>query len=145
MDPGLVQTLSNLKDHVRIATKTDRVHKDQCFYSFDTPKSPDGLYVSLFSFFSYGREFVVDYFKKSGKRLFLNVKCETIVEKTSESESKEKPTKFGIGIEGGFSLPGDTLKTVNAYNLVLLPEFISIPLSSDIPSPIYESLLSIKG
>jgi ubiquitin carboxyl-terminal hydrolase 5/13 len=41
-------TLAAVRRHMgglRVPTAADRVHKDECMLSFDSPESPDGLYV----------------------------------------------------------------------------------------------------
>ena len=149
MDDILLSTLSSLKDHVAVPKITDFVHKDQCFYSFDTPESPLGIFVNLFSFYSYGYNFVKLYYEKTGYRLYLNIRS-TREENmnTTPSEFPDgmiKPTKMGLGIEGGFISSKDKYTISKIYNLVLLPEFLYIPYSSDLPTPIYESMLAIIG
>lgn len=149
MDDRLASTLSSLKDHVAIPKLTDFVHKYQCFYSFDTPESPLGIFVNLFSFYSYGYNFVKLYYEKTGYRLYLNIRStRTANIDTPHNDvavDMEKPTKLGIGVEGGFISSLDKYKISNIYYLVLLPEFLYIPYSSDLPSSIYESMLAIIG
>jgi uncharacterized UBP type Zn finger protein len=46
-------TLALVRQHmrgVRVPSHGDKVHKEECMYSFDTPESPGGLYISLSTF-----------------------------------------------------------------------------------------------
>ena len=142
-------TLSTLENHVKIAQVNDTVHKQQCFYSFDTPFSPLGLFVCLFSFNCFGYRFVKLYFKKTGSRLYLHIKRNNLDHSnipTEESISQPlKPTKLGIGVDGGFPLQQNTLSPVEKFHLVILPEFTFIPITTELPSLIYDSLMSIIG
>ena len=149
MDDRLLSTLSSLITHARIPKVSDFVHKDQCFYSFDTPESPLGIFVNLFTFFSYGYNFVKLYYERTGYRLYLNIRSTRTENKDTTlidfSGDTIKPTKMGLGIEGGFHSSKDGYTISKIYYLVLLPEFIYIPYSSELPSPIYGSMLAIIG
>ena len=141
--------LPSLVTHAKIAQIDDTVHKQQCFFSFDTPLSPLGLFVNLFSFESYGFRFVKLYFEKTGLRLYLHIKRSIIDHSNNENEDTlsqtAKPTKLGIGIDGGFLLQDNKLLPMEQFNLVILPEFIFFPISTELPSIIYHSLVSIVG
>lgn len=50
----------------------DRVHKEECAFSFDTPLSPGGLFVNLSSWQSYGEEYVLLDYQRSNNRLYLH-------------------------------------------------------------------------
>ena len=43
---------------LRPAGAYDRVFNDECMFSFDTPFSPNGLYVSLTSYQGFGADYV---------------------------------------------------------------------------------------
>ena len=50
----------------------DRVYKDECAFSFDTPLSPGGLFVNLGSWQAFGAEYVELDRQRSGCRLYLH-------------------------------------------------------------------------
>ena len=50
----------------------DRVHKEECAFSFDTPLSPGGLFVNLSTWQSYGEEYVLLDYQRSNNRLYLH-------------------------------------------------------------------------
>ena len=50
----------------------DRVYKDECAFSFDTPLSPGGLFVNLGSWQAFGAEYAELDHQRSGCRLYLH-------------------------------------------------------------------------
>ena len=64
-------------------------------------ESVDGLYVCLYTFLGFGKEHVLSYHKKTGRRLFLHIK-RTKKEQRPDQDDKEvaevkKPTKLALG------------------------------------------------
>eukprot|EP00945_MAST-04E_sp_MAST-4E-sp1_P007264 g7264.t1 len=97
---------------VNTPTYSDRVFKDECTLSFDTPFSPAGIYVCLSNyegqFRAYGERFVKQSGegKKAPDGIYLRVKKTRIPRKATpvdETPAGQKaPTKLGIGVDGGF-------------------------------------------
>lgn len=52
----------------------DHVYNDECAFSFDTPFSPDGLYVSMKSFQGFGKPFVLLDRERTGNKLYVHLK-----------------------------------------------------------------------
>ena len=50
----------------------DKVYKEECAFSFDTPLSPGGLYISLSSWQGFGRDYVQLDSQRSSNRLYLH-------------------------------------------------------------------------
>eukprot|EP00775_Hariotina_reticulata_P013148 gene13148-13278_t len=50
----------------------DKVYKDECMYSFDTPESPGGLYVNLKSYQGFGNDYVELDHQKTGNALYAD-------------------------------------------------------------------------
>eukprot|EP00732_Lithocolla_globosa_P001515 Lithocolla_globosa_v1_NODE_769_length_3313_cov_85.298956.p1 type:complete len:961 gc:universal NODE_769_length_3313_cov_85.298956:2905-23(-) len=93
---------------VKVATKTDKVYREECCFSFDTPLSPDGLFVNLSSFRGYGKNFVEMDHQKTGNALYLHLK-RTLKPKEEAATSEDGPPKkkikhLAIGVEGGFEV-----------------------------------------
>ncbi|KAH9643456.1 hypothetical protein HF086_002575 [Spodoptera exigua] len=90
---------------IKIPTSQQLIYKDECVYSFDNPESDTGLYVSLVSYLGFGRNYVEQYFQKTGNNVFLHIKREKIPvpepEQTGDGPEK-KITRLAIGVEGGF-------------------------------------------
>lgn len=68
------ETLATLA--VRTPTAGDRIYKDECAYSFTSPESEDGLYVSLFSFLGFSKQHALEYAAKTRHKVVANeVSC----------------------------------------------------------------------
>ncbi|CAG0915767.1 unnamed protein product [Notodromas monacha] len=87
MDPQVAKILEDACSRVRVPAGGDKIHKDECVYSFDTPESPTGLYLCLRTFLGFGESFVEQHFTRTG---------------SNADPPEKKVTKMAIGIEGGF-------------------------------------------
>lgn len=58
---------------VRTPKTGDRIYKDECAYSFTSPESEDGLYVSLQSFLGFSKQHALDYAAKTGHKVVLYI------------------------------------------------------------------------
>lgn len=116
---------------VRTPAARDPVHKDECTFSFDTPESPGGLYTSLTSWRSFGRDYVAGEFARSGNPLFLKHVARRVTKaETADTEMAEaKPEKLAIGVPGGFDVDSKKYDVVSRYSLVVMPD-----LSTEIPA-----------
>lgn len=134
-------TVENLLSHVskvRIPTNGDRIYKDECVYSFDTPESDTGLYVCLNTFLGLGLKHIERHYHRTGSAIYLHIKRikKEILQPKNESENK-KPTKLAIGIEGGFDLKEKKYEYEEFYSVVILPDFIQIPFPhEDLPDQV---------
>ncbi|XP_026327826.1 ubiquitin carboxyl-terminal hydrolase 5 [Hyposmocoma kahamanoa] len=113
---------------IKIPAPNQLIYKDECVYSFDNPESETGLYVSLTSFLGFGRNYVEQYFQKTGNAVYLHIRREKKPmpepEKTGDGPEK-KITRLAIGVEGGFDPDYGKPKYtyVDHYTIVLLPGF----------------------
>ena len=105
---------------VRAVGAYDRVCNDECTFSFDTPFSPDGLYVSLGSYQAFGQQYVKLDHERTSNRLYVHVKHTRVAKPVpSEEEAAANPTKLGIGVAGGFALGEDKYDVIKEHGLVL--------------------------
>lgn len=105
---------------VRIALASDRVYRDECIFSFDSPLSPSGLYTNLSSFFSYGAPYLV-YDRSEPPFVYLHQQHKRTARVSSSSLVEAIPTKLAIGGTGGFAAAGeDKYELVKAFSIVLL-------------------------
>ncbi|XP_040190645.1 ubiquitin carboxyl-terminal hydrolase 5-like isoform X2 [Rana temporaria] len=87
---------------IRLPRAGDRVHKDECALSFQTPESEGGLYICMNTFLGYGRSYVERHYNKTGQRAYLHVK-KTLKPKSDDSNAatgdppRKKPTRLAIG------------------------------------------------
>lgn len=121
---------------VKVPTKFDRVYKDECMFSFDTPESSSGLYTSLTTWQSFGRDFVDQdfethqnplYLKQTWKRLIVKTEAENM----TEDDSAKVPSKLAIGVEGGFDTDNKNYEKHVINSLVVLPHHVEITLPSN--------------
>lgn len=123
---------------LRVPGPNDKVFKDECVYSFDSPFSDSGLYVNMSTYQGVGANHLKRDSQKTGSKLYLHEKW-TQVPKPKSEASEVAPTKLAIGVEGGF-MSEEKYDVVKEHHLVVvdgsflrrfelpnqdLPEFIS--------------------
>ncbi|KAF6209165.1 hypothetical protein GE061_014910 [Apolygus lucorum] len=140
--------LSVLEKHIskiRTPQKTDKVYKDECVFSFDTPDHATGLYVCLNTFLGFGRDHVERHHRKTGNAVFLHLKRDRIEKEEPQPEGPErKVTKLAIGIEGGFEPDKKNVEIKESYAVVVLPSFLTIPYPCDqLPPQVVNSVQAI--
>ncbi|CAG9561713.1 unnamed protein product [Danaus chrysippus] len=134
---------------ITIPTSQQLVYKDECVYSFDNPESETGLYVSLTSFLGFGRNYVEQYFQKTGNAVFLHILREKkpIPEPEQTGDGPEKKiTRLAIGVEGGFDPDCGKPKYTftEHYNVVVLPGFHTFPWPNDaLPDVVKKSVQAV--
>ena len=68
---ALIEVHSN---DAKIATEHDKVYKDECVYSYDTPESEHGLFVCLNTFIGLSKRSLYAHHLKTNSHLYLNIK-----------------------------------------------------------------------
>lgn len=114
------------------ATTYDKVYNDECVYSFDTPRSPGGLYVSLRSFLGFGAQHVRAESFQSGTSLYVHIHATRTPRLKPEPEAAgdaaAAPTRMAIGGEGGFNVEESPFDEAKDAALVLMPSGERVPL-----------------
>lgn len=85
---------------LHVPSAHDKVYKDECLYSFDSPFSDTGLYLNLATYHGVGHSYLHKDVELGGK-LYLLLKFQQLPKKKDETE-KKVPTKLAIGTEDGF-------------------------------------------
>ncbi|XP_027353672.1 ubiquitin carboxyl-terminal hydrolase 14-like isoform X2 [Abrus precatorius] len=116
---------SNLS-RVRIPQPTNRIFKHECCVSFDTPRSEGGLFIDLYTFLAFGKDFVDWNYKKTGNPVYLHIKQTKKL--ISEDRPLKKPTILAIGVDGGFD--NNEPEYEENHSIVILPEYVSLPFPS---------------
>ncbi|XP_024959487.1 ubiquitin carboxyl-terminal hydrolase 14 isoform X2 [Cynara cardunculus var. scolymus] len=111
---------------VRIPEPTNRIYKQECCISFDTPKSEGGLFVDMNTFLAFGKDYVGWNFEKTGNPVYLHIK--QTKKPIPEDRPLKKPTLLAIGIDGGFD--NQELEYDETYNIVILPDYVTFPFPS---------------
>ncbi|XP_057375327.1 ubiquitin carboxyl-terminal hydrolase 5-like [Daphnia carinata] len=130
-DSNLGETLKPYLSAMRVPKPGDKVFKDECLLSFDTPESETGLYVCLNTFLGYGRDYVDHHVKKTGNKIFLHLRKikKLLPQEKSELEPEKKITRLAIGIEGGFPMESTTkFEYEEKHSVAIYPGPIEIPL-----------------
>jgi len=131
--------------HIKIVGPSDRVHKNECICSFDTPESEEGLFICMKTFEAVSATFLDYYFDRYGHAVYLNHK--RLKYTINKPESAEiKPKRLAIGLEGGFD-PDSSNKDFHiedTYSILLMPQRDTILLpKSDLPELVLQSVASI--
>ncbi|XP_020534537.1 ubiquitin carboxyl-terminal hydrolase 14 isoform X2 [Jatropha curcas] len=123
---------SNLS-RVRIPEPTNRIYKDECCISFDTPRSEGGLYVDMNTFLAFGKDSVGWNYEKTGDAVYLHIKQTRKL--VPEDRPSKKPTLLAIGVEGGFDNNEPEYEEI--YSIVILPDYVTFPFPSvDLPEKV---------
>ncbi|CAH0386302.1 unnamed protein product [Bemisia tabaci] len=133
---------------VKIPGPGDKIFKDECVYSFDTPESESGLYICLKTFLGLGKDHLERHVRKTNSHLFLHHKQIKTERKSSSVEGdgpEKKITRLAIGTEGGFDPNGGKEYDItHEYSIVILPEFTVIPYPCDkLPDVVQKSAKKI--
>ncbi|XP_029116271.1 ubiquitin carboxyl-terminal hydrolase 14 isoform X2 [Elaeis guineensis] len=126
MIPSSMELLRSHLSKVRIPEPTNRISKQECCISFDTPRSEGGLYVDLSSFLAFGKEYVGWNYEKTGNPVFLHIQQRR--KPVTEDRPVKKPTLLAIGVEGGFDDREPEYE--ETLDIVILPEHVTIPFPS---------------
>ncbi|KAK2369660.1 ubiquitin-specific protease ubp14 [Trifolium repens] len=116
---------SNLS-RVRIPEPTNRVYKQECCLSFDTPMSEGGLFIDMFTFLAFGKDYVGWNFEKTGNPVYLHIKKTKKL--VPEDRPSKKPTLLAIGVDGGFD--NNDSEYEETLNIVILPDYVSLTFPS---------------
>ncbi|VFV18461.1 ubiquitin carboxyl-terminal [Lynx pardinus] len=125
------EALLSVLPTIRVPKAGDRVHKDECAFSFDTPESEGGLYICMNTFLGFGKQYVERHFNKTGQRVYLHLrrtrrpKEEDTTTGTGDPPRK-KPTRLAIGVEGGFDLSEEKYEYDEDVKIVILPDYLEI-------------------
>jgi ubiquitin carboxyl-terminal hydrolase 5/13 len=130
---------------MKVPAWNDRVRKTECIFSFDSPETPNGLFVSLSTFQGYGNDYIELDYRRNQNPLYLWIKWTKIPKPPAPKAdgAPENPTKLGIGIEGGFQVEEESFDYEKKNFLAIMPSHILIELpNTDLPDLID---LSVQG
>lgn len=140
-----MDSLPEYFNHIKIVSPNDKVHKDECICSFDTPESVGGLYICMKTFEAVSEEFVEYYYARYGHPVFLHHK--RFKYKLNKPEcSESKPKRLAIGLEGGFDPDASSkdFRIDDIYTITILPDWVHIYLPNpELPELVLQSVRSI--
>lgn len=111
---------------VRIPEPTNRIYKQECCISFDTPRSDGGLYVDMNTFLAFGKDYVGWNYEKTGNPVYLHIK--QTKKAVPEDRPLKKPTLLAIGMDGGFD--NNEPEYAESHNIVILPDYVTLSFPS---------------
>lgn len=117
---------AELGANARIPNQHDRVFNEECIFSFDSPESPDGLFICLEKFVGLGKAFVQPYFQRTGNALFVNIQRTRIPKK--EAEDADEVSRLAIGVPGGFNPNEKKYDVEEKVSVVAMPDFVTVNL-----------------
>ncbi|EFJ49271.1 hypothetical protein VOLCADRAFT_90020 [Volvox carteri f. nagariensis] len=74
VDEATLVRVRQLMHAVRVPSYSDKVYKDECMFTYDSPESPGGLYVNLSTFQGFGEEMVALDQQRTGAGLYLHLR-----------------------------------------------------------------------
>ncbi|KAJ8268363.1 hypothetical protein COCON_G00135350 [Conger conger] len=142
------EVLMSVLSTIRVPRPGDRVHKDECVFSFANPEAEGGLYVCMNSFLGFGAQYVERHHNKNGQRAYLHIKRTRKAQKDEDanSDSPKKPIRLAIGIEGGFDIEQEQYE--EEVKVVLFPDKQEVTLEdlTTMPDVVRERVsLSMTG
>ncbi|CAN0187122.1 unnamed protein product [Ectocarpus sp. 6 AP-2014] len=131
------QVLGLIRPHfskVKAPSTYDKVYKDECMFSFDTPFSPGGLFVSLANWQGFGQDFIGLALERGAGCLFVHQVWKRVpkaaaaagegandasMDTTDDTGgSKADPTVLALGVDGGFRTDEQKYDIVKTHRLV---------------------------
>jgi len=112
MDASVLGCIRSHFGRLKQPSTRDKVYKDECLLSFDSPFSDNGLYVNLVTWNGFGQDYFMQDSAKTGCRLYLHEKWDQ-VPKEKQVGAAEAPSELAIGTAGGFMTESkfDLIKT----------------------------------
>ncbi|KAG7204041.1 hypothetical protein KM043_001900 [Ampulex compressa] len=141
-----MEELTQHLSKIRTPQSGDKIYKDECVYSFDTPDTVTGLYVSLTTFLGLGQDHVMRYYNLTKNAVYLHIKrIKKEIPSDNQGDGPEKKiTRLAIGTAEGFTPDQQKFTYHESYQIVILPKFTSIPYpSNDLPEQVKLSVKSI--
>lgn len=124
------ETLGRFRPHMdkcRTPGAYDKVHNDECVYSFDTPFSAGGIYVSLLNWQGVSGKFLKAHVEKTGSRVYVHIKKQRVLK--PEAEQNDASNSSAAASDEGTmndllqaSLPENKYDIIDDLRLVLLPD-----------------------
>ena len=108
MDAELLQKIREGIGKIRMPTSFDKVYKDECVMSFDTPYSEGGLFVNLNSWLGFGKDHVGRDVERTGSSVYLHQKWRQVLKGEQESSERQKPSH--LIVDGGNNVFDETRK-----------------------------------
>lgn len=129
---------------IKVPGVADKVFKDECFYSFDSPESPTGLYVCLNRWLGVGERFLSRYSNRTDNKVFLHIKRTRKEAKEEPEGVPEKVSRLAINMDGGFQTDKG-VEWEEECKVVVLPNMDTFDISNpDLPMGVNLAIAGIR-
>eukprot|EP00092_Neocalanus_flemingeri_P016514 GFUD01017868.1.p1 GENE.GFUD01017868.1~~GFUD01017868.1.p1 ORF type:complete len:808 (-),score=284.71 GFUD01017868.1:1858-4281(-) len=129
---------------IKVPAPGDKVFKDECFYSFDSPESPTGLYVCLNRWLGVGEKFLTRYSNRTDNKVFLRIKRTRKEAKEEQEGVPEKVSRLAINMEGGFQTD-QGFEWEEECKVVVLPNMETFDITNpDLPMGVNLAVAGIR-
>eukprot|EP00958_Prasinococcus_capsulatus_P005488 scaffold527_cov368-Prasinococcus_capsulatus_cf.AAC.56 len=120
------------------------VYKEECSVTFDTPDCAGGLYIDLKSFNAFNAEYAERNAERTGHQLYLRYRRTEIPKSDSdENPPKKKPTRMGMGVEGGFQTDAAPEYSED-HSIVVLPSRLELAYPAEaLPEQVQSVVLGV--
>mmetsp|Transcript_2922 Transcript_2922/g.4487 ORF Transcript_2922/g.4487 Transcript_2922/m.4487 type:complete len:837 (+) Transcript_2922:95-2605(+) len=106
---------------IKVPSQSNKVYNRECVFSFQNPYSPGGLYVNLKTFQGVGPDFLPLDQKRNRFPIYLHQQWKRKAKKDAEEDKPTNaPTKFAIGVEGGFQLDDQKIDIIKINTVVVV-------------------------
>ncbi|XP_066585269.1 ubiquitin carboxyl-terminal hydrolase 5 [Prorops nasuta] len=128
-----MEAIEQVLHKIRVPQRGDKIYKDECVYSFDTPDSATGLYCNLTSFLGFGQDYILQYYELTNNPIFLHIKRtkKEVLSDHQRDGPEKKITRLAIGTAGGFTPDQQKYIYEETYQIIILPKFVTIPYPTD--------------
>ncbi|GAB1287455.1 Ubiquitin carboxyl-terminal hydrolase 13 [Apodemus speciosus] len=131
---------------IRVPRSGDRVYKNECAFSYDSPNSEGGLYVCMNTFLAFGREHVERHFRKTGQSVYMHLKRHTREKVGGASGGalpKRRNSKIFLDLDMDDDLNSDDYEYEDEAKLVIFPDHyeIALPNIEELPALVSNNCL----
>ena len=139
--------MTDVYKNVRTPGSDDKVYKDECVYSFDSPESENGLFICMSTFRGLGKDHVARHCKLNpGNNVFLHILRRRKPVPVDPNVQPSPVTKMAFGVEGGFDVSRSKKFTFEEkYSIYVHPNVvIAYPdQTSQLPAHVQQSAEAI--
>uniref|UniRef100_A0A5F9DA58 Ubiquitin carboxyl-terminal hydrolase n=1 Tax=Oryctolagus cuniculus TaxID=9986 RepID=A0A5F9DA58_RABIT len=133
------ELLVPLMPTIRVPRSGDRVYKNECAFSYDSPNSEGGLYVCMNTFLAFGREHVERHFRKTGQSVYMHLKRhvrEKVRGASGGALPKRRNSKIFLDLDTDDDLNSDDYEYEDEAKLVIFPDHyeIALPNIEELPA-----------
>ncbi|MEW5315258.1 MAG: hypothetical protein WDW38_006701 [Sanguina aurantia] len=130
---------------IKVAGHHDRVYKEECCYSFDTPESPEGLFVNLTTLQGFGAQYVGLDHERTSNVLYLHELWHRVpVEEPSATAAASGPASTPRLEQLVMAMGGPKFTLGKRHSLVLMPgrQVVQLPCP-DLPERVIQAINAV--